>query len=30
VRTPGQQVQHIQQTVEGVMQQPRALPDDAQ
>ena len=30
VRTPGQQVQHSQQTVEGVMQQPRALPDDAQ
>ena len=30
VRTPGQQVQHIQQTVEGVMQQPRALPEDAQ
>ena len=30
VRAPGQQVQHIQQTVEGVMQQPRALPDDAQ
>lgn len=29
-RTPGQQVQHIQQTLEGVMQQPRALPDDAQ